>query len=131
MNKLNIPCIEITRRTATALSKASPVKCDTDAEYVVTSTTSADKAILGVLAEDTVAEGTARVIVMGLAQVKIKTASGLAVGDFIMQSDTAGKAIECSGSAGTNYAAIGKCFVAPGADNDLVTCLISPSLFQA
>lgn len=131
MNKLNIPCLEINRRTATALSKGSPVKCDTDPEYVVTSSSSADKAILGVLAEDTVAGGIGRVIVLGLCQVKIKTASGLAVGDFIMQSDTAGKAVEVGASAGTNYTAIGKCLVAPGADDELVTCLISPSVFQA
>ena len=131
MKSLNLPCLEITRRTATALSKGSPVKLDTDADYVVTSSSAGDAAILGVLAEDTAAGGTGRVIVMGFAQVKIKTASGLAVGDLIMQSDTAGKAVEVGASAGTNYPAIGKVFVAPGSNDDLVTCLVCPSVFQA
>lgn len=132
MNQNLISVLEITRRTASALSKGSPVKLDTDTDYVVTSTSAGDKAIIGVLAEDSAAGGTARVIVMGIAPVKIKTASGLAVGDLIMQSDTAGKAVEVGASAGTNYPAIGKVLVAPGADNDLVSCLICPaSYFQA
>lgn len=132
MNGMLIDVLSITRRTASALSKGSPVKLDTDTDYVVTSSSAGDKAIIGVLAEDTVAGGTGRVIIMGLAQVKVKTASGLAVGDLIMQSDTAGKVVEVGASAGTNYPAIGKVFVAPGADNDLVTCLICPaSVFQA
>lgn len=131
MKSLNLPCLEITRRTATALSKGSPVKLDSDPDYVVTSSSAGDKEIIGVLAEDTAAGGTGRVVVLGYAQVKIKTASGLVAGDMIMQSDTAGKAVEVGASAGTNYPAIGKCVVAPGADNDLVTCLICPSVFQA
>ena len=131
MQNMLIDALSITRRTATALSKGSPVKLDTDTDYVVTTTTAADKACIGVLAEDTVAGGTGRVIVLGIAQVKIATASGLAVGDMITSSTTAGKAIEAGSTGGTNYHALGKCLVAPGADNDLVTCLICPSVFQA
>lgn len=130
MNGMLIDVLSITRRTATALSKGSPVKLGTDTDYVVTTTTAGDKAVIGVLAEDTVAGGTGRVILMGLAQVKIATASGLAVGDFVQSSTTAGKAIEVGSTGGTNYNVIGKCMVAPGADNDLVTCLICPSVFQ-
>jgi hypothetical protein len=117
--------LSVSKKTASALSKGSPVKLDTDADYVVTSTSSNDAAIFGVLKDDSVAGGTVEVIRLGVAPVKIKTASGIAVGDFIMQSDTAGKAIEVAAVAGTNYFAFARVDEAPGSNDDLVTCGIN------
>jgi len=43
-----------------------------------------------------------------------------------MNGTSAGKAIEIAAVAGTNYCCFAKVLVAPGADNDLVSCLINP-----
>lgn len=132
MNDVIIDILSITRRTAAIITKGSPVKFDTDTDYVVTSTSAGDKAIIGIATETSVAGGTVRVLMIGICGVTVKTASGLAVGDMIMQSDTAGKVVEVGASAGTNYPAIGKVLIAPGADNDRVSCLVCPaSTFQA
>lgn len=110
--------------TAAAIPKGSPVKLDTDSDYVVTSTSSNDAAIIGVTADESAAGGSVDVIHFGVAPVRVQTASGVAVGNWLMQGTDAGEAIEIAAVAGTNYNAFAKVLVAPGADNDLVTCLI-------
>lgn len=111
--------------TAAAIAKGSPVKLDTDTDYVVTSTTSNDPDIIGVTADESAAGGSVDVIVMGVAPVIVQTASGVAVGNYLMNGTEAGKAVEIGTTAGTNYHAFAKVLVAPGADDDLVTCLIN------
>lgn len=111
--------------TAAAIPKGSPVKLDTDSDYVVTSTSSNDAAIIGVTAEESAAGGSVDVIVFGVAPVAIQTAASVAVGDYLMNGTSAGKAVEIGTSGGTNYHAFAKVLVAPTADNDLVTCLIN------
>ena len=111
--------------TAAAIAKGSPVKLDTDTDYVVTSTTSNDPDIIGVTADESAAGGSVDVIVMGVAPVIVQTASGVAVGNYLMNGTEAGKAVEIGTTAGTNYHALAKVLVAPGADDDLVTCLIN------
>jgi len=117
--------LSVSKKTATALSKGAPVKLDTDAEYVVTSTSSNDAAIYGVLKDDSVAGGTVEVIRLGIAPVKIQTAASVAVGDFLMNGTAGGKAIEVAAVAGTNYFAFARVDEAPSADGDLVTCAIN------
>lgn len=111
--------------TATAIAKGSPVKLSTDSDYVETSTSSNDAAIIGVTADESAAGGSVDVIVFGIAPVAIQTASGIAVGDYLMNGTSAGKAVEIGTTGGTNYHAFAKVLVAPAADNDLVTCLIN------
>jgi len=111
--------------SASAIAKGAPVKLDTDTDYVVTSTSSNDAAIIGVAADESAAGGSVDVIVFGVAPVAIQTASGIAVGDYLMNGTSAGKAVEIGTTGGTNYHAFAKVLVAPAADNDLVTCLIN------
>lgn len=127
MNQFLHQGVMIARRTATAIPKGSPVKLDTDPEFVVTSTSSGDAEIIGVTADDSVAGGSVNVVVLGIAPVKIQTASGIAVGDFLMNGTSAGKAVEIGASAGTNYVAFAKVLRAPSNNDDLVTCIICPS----
>lgn len=128
MNQFLAQGVMIARRTATAIPKGSPVKLDSsNPEFVVTSTTSGDQGIIGVTADDSVANGTVNVVVNGIAPVKIQTASGIAVGDFLMNGTVAGKAVEIGATAGTNYNAFAKVLQAPAANDDLVTCIICHS----
>lgn len=112
-------------RTAAAIPKGSPVKLDTDSDFVVTSTSSNDAAIIGVTADDSAAGGTVDVIHYGVAPVRIQTAASVAVGDYLMNGTSAGKAVEIGTTGGTNYHGFARVLQAPAADNDLVTCLIN------
>lgn len=111
--------------TATAIAKGSPVKLSTDSDYVETSTSSNDGAIIGVTADESAAGGSVDVIVFGIAPVQVQTAASVVVGDYLMNGTSAGKAVEIGTTGGTNYHAFAKVLVAPAADNDLVTCLIN------
>lgn len=113
-------------RTAASIAKGAPVKLDSsDSDYVVTSTSSNDGAIIGVTADKSAAGGTVDVVVFGIAPVKVQTSASVAVGDYLMNGTEAGEAVEIGTSGGTNYHAFAKVLVAPGADNDLVTCLVN------
>lgn len=112
-------------RTATAIPKGSPVKLDTDSDYVVTSTTSNDPAIIGVTADLSAAGGTVDVIHFGIAEVRVGTAASVAVGDYLMNGTGGGTAVEVGATAGTNYHGFAKVLVAPVADGDRVTCLVN------
>lgn len=131
MNQVTLKGIFFGRKTATAIPRGAPVKLDsTNPEFVVTTTTANDPAIIGVTLEDSVAGGTVDVCFYGVAPVRIATASGVVVGDLLMSSTTAGSAVEIGATAGTNYNAFAKVLTAPSADGDLVSCLIGTSRAQ-
>ncbi len=111
--------------TVAAIAKGSLVKLSTDSDYVETSTSSNAADIIGVTADESAAGGSVDVIHFGIAPVLVQTAASVAVGDYLMNGTEAGKAIEVAAVAGTNYHAIARVLVAPGADDDLVTCLIN------
>lgn len=117
--------ITIPFRTATAIPKGSPVKLDTDTDYVVTSTTSNAADIIGVTADLSAAGGTVDVVVFGVVEVRVGTAASVAVGDFLMNGTGGGTAVEIGTTGGTNYHAFAKVLVAPSADGDRVTCLVN------
>ncbi|MBK8260224.1 MAG: hypothetical protein IPK80_02680 [Nannocystis sp.] len=119
----------VSKKTASALSQGQFVKLDTDTDYVITSTTQGDNAMIGTVLEDvSIPSGASfadvTVVVFGLGPVKLN--GSISAGSWVQESTTAGRAEAIGAVGGTNYNA--KAFLLEGgASGDVVTGLIMPS----
>lgn len=120
-----------------ATLKGAPVIINTAAtDYVVTTTTANDGAVIGVLAEDCVLPPSGatyvmcEVIMFGVAPVRVNAAinqAAVSAGAWLVASTTAGQAAAAAAVAGTNYPSFGKLIEPSAAAGDLVTAFIVPS----
>lgn len=114
----------VTKKTAAAIQIGSPVVLDqSNTDYVLTTTTANNKAVLGVALDTSVAGGDCEILMLGVGPVNVATAAACAVGDLLTSHTVAGAAVEAT----AGQESFAKVLVAPGADNELVTCFVNCS----
>lgn len=124
MKNAVIRVLTLTKKTAAPITIGSPVILNqSDTDYVTTTTTANNKAIYGVALNTSVAEGEVEVMRLGIGPVRVATAASCAVGDLLATHTVAGTAVEAT----AGQESFAKVDVAPGADNELVTCFINCS----